>query len=188
MLHTLKGWQHRRERVERIYTIFGPGGVSWVGRTTWYLDIAFPDTRFISVYAPNLVSTQNSSHNRQFKAGAPNTHSPIQPSSQIFIWSTVTVSNWLIHTTTHNLCEHFTQVCVSYLFESGLCVIASASCPALFTFIHRPWVAFLSIFMRVLRLPALRDGNLHWLHFLARPIHIYSHAIRSCRFMIGRFL
>ena len=113
MLHTLKGWQHRRERVERIYTIFGPGGDSWVGRTTWYLDIAFPDTRFISVYAPNLVSTQNSSHNRQFKAGAPNTHSPIQPTSQIFIWSTVTVSNLLIHTTIHNLCEHFTQVCVS---------------------------------------------------------------------------
>ena len=34
----------------------------------------------------------------------------------------------------------------SHLFESGLCVIANASCPALFIFIHMPWVAFLSVF------------------------------------------
>ena len=34
----------------------------------------------------------------------------------------------------------------SHLFESGLCVIANASCPALFIFIQMPWVAFLSVF------------------------------------------
>ena len=97
---------------------------------------------------------------------------PIQQMAQIsrnFIWCPKTLTMWIFY---KHLCLQS-----SHLFELRLDVIANASWPALFIFIHMPWVAFLSIFMRVLRLPALRDGYLHSLHFLPRTFHICSHAM-----------